>query len=132
MRISDWSSDVCSSDLSPGRSYAGETKDYGFSGQIDYDFGGATLTSITAYREYRSSQASDTDYGAVDTLYRAPSDDAYRQFHTFPQAPRLQCEAFDGPLDWLVGGFYPHAKLTARDTHPLGNHHGHFTHSPIH
>src|SRR3546814_693302 len=42
--------------VSPGRSYAGETKDYGFSGQIDYDFGGATLTSITAYREYRRSE----------------------------------------------------------------------------
>src|SRR3546814_2505695 len=76
LRISDWSSDVCSSDLNdenniiqvladlgqplgafdqvysrdisvtPGRSFAGKTKDYGFSGQIDYDFGGATLTSI--------------------------------------------------------------------------------------
>src|SRR3546814_8751606 len=43
--------------VTPGRSFAGKTKDYGFSGQIDYDFGGATLTSITAYREYRSSQA---------------------------------------------------------------------------
>src|SRR3546814_4139687 len=26
--------------VTPGRSYAGKTKDYGFSGQIDYDFGG--------------------------------------------------------------------------------------------
>ncbi len=34
--------------VSPGRSFAGKTKDYGFSGQIDCDFGGATLTSITA------------------------------------------------------------------------------------
>src|SRR3546814_1316380 len=32
--------------VTPGRSFAGKTKDYGFSGQIDYDFGGATLTSI--------------------------------------------------------------------------------------
>src|SRR3546814_21198297 len=45
--------------VTPGRSYAGKTKDYGFSGQIDYDFGGAKLTSITGYREYRSSQAGD-------------------------------------------------------------------------
>lgn len=112
--------------VSPGRSFAGETKDYGFSGQIDYDFGGATLTSITAYRQYRSSQASDTDYGAVDILYRAPSDDAYRQFHTFTQELRLQGEAFDGKLDWLVGGFFANEKLTVRDNLRFGNDYGRF------
>ncbi len=117
--------------VSPGRSFAGKTKDYGFSGQIDYDFGGAKLTSITAYREYRSSQASDTDYGAVDILYRAPSDDAYRQFHTFTQELRLQGEAFDGKLDWLVGGFYANEKLTVRDNLRFGNDYGRFANCRI-
>ncbi|HSM53813.1 MAG TPA: TonB-dependent receptor, partial [Erythrobacter sp.] len=112
--------------VSPGRSYAGETKDYGFSGQIDWDLGGATLTSITAYREYRSSQASDTDYGFVDIIYRDPSDDAYRQFHTFTQELRLQGEAFDGTLDWLVGGFYSNEKLTVRDNLRFGDDYGRF------
>jgi outer membrane receptor protein involved in Fe transport len=117
--------------VSPGRSFAGETKDYGFSGQIDYDFGGATLTSITAYREYRSSQAGDIDYGAVDILYRAPSDDAYRQFHTFTQELRLNGEAFDGKLDWLVGGFYANEKLTVRDNLRFGNQYGRFANCRI-
>nr|WP_239016677.1 TonB-dependent receptor [Sphingorhabdus pulchriflava] len=111
---------------SPNRVFTGETKDYGFSGQIDYDFGGAKLTSITAYREYRSSQASDTDYGEVDILYRAPSDDAYRQFHTFTQELRLQGEAFGGTLDWLAGGFYANEKLTVRDNLRFGNQYGRF------
>jgi len=112
--------------VTPGRSYAGKTKDYGFSGQIDYDLGAATLTSITAYREYRSSQAGDVDYGVVDILYRAPSDDAYRQFHTFTQELRLQGEAFDGKLDWLVGGFFANEKLTVRDNLRFGNQYGRF------
>ena len=112
--------------VSPGRSYAGKTKDYGFSGQIDYDFGGAKLTSITAYREYRSGQAGDVDYGTVDILYRAPSDDSYRQFHTFTQELRLQGEAFDGKLDWLVGGFYANEKLTVRDNLRFGTQYGRF------
>lgn len=112
--------------ISPNRVFTGETKDYGFSGQIDYDFGGAKLTSITAYREYRSGQASDTDYGEVDILYRAPSDDAYRQFHTFTQELRLQGEAFGGTLDWLIGGFYANEKLTVRDNLRFGNQYGRF------
>ena len=112
--------------VTPGRSFAGKTKDYGFSGQIDYDLGGATLTSITGYREYRSSQAGDVDYGTVDILYRAPSDDAYRQFHTFTQELRLQGEAFDGKFDWLVGGFYANEKLTVRDNLRFGTQYGRF------
>ncbi|WP_411290741.1 TonB-dependent receptor [Sphingorhabdus sp.] len=112
--------------VSPNRTFFGETKDYGFSGQIDYDFGGATLTSITAYRQYRSGQGSDTDYGEVDILYRAPSNDAYRQFHTFTQELRLQGEAFDGKLDWLIGGFFSNEKLTVRDNLRFGNQYGRF------
>ncbi len=112
--------------ISPNRVFTGKTKDYGFSGQIDYDFGGATLTSITAYRQYRSGQASDTDYGEVDILYRAPDNDAYRQFHTFTQELRLQGEAFGGSLDWLVGGFYANEKLTVRDNLRFGNQYGRF------
>ena len=112
--------------VTPGRSFAGKTKDYGFSGQIDYDLGGAKLTSITGYREYRSSQAGDVDYGTVDILYRADSKDAYRQFHTFTQELRLQGEAFDGKLDWLVGGFYANEKLTVRDNLRFGKQYGRF------
>jgi outer membrane receptor protein involved in Fe transport len=117
--------------VSPNRVFTGETKDYGFSGQIDYNLGGATLTSITAYREYRSGQASDTDYGEVDILYRAPSDDAYRQFHTFTQELRLRGEAFDGKLDWLIGGFYANEKLTVQDNLRFANQYGRFANCRI-
>ena len=112
--------------VSRGRSFAGKTKDYGFSGQIDYDFGGTKLTSITAYRQYRSGQGSDTDYGTVDILYRGVDENAYRQFHTFTQELRLQGEAFDGKLDWLVGGFYANEKLTVRDNLRFGSQYGRF------
>ena len=112
--------------VTPGRTFAGRTKDYGVSGEINWDLGGAELTSITAYREYRSAQASDTDYGTVDILYRVPDPDVYRQFHTFTQELRLRGEAFGGHLDWLVGGFYADERLTARDNLKFGSQYGRF------
>ena len=117
--------------VTPGRSFAGKTKDYGVSGELNWAFGAANLTSITGYREYRSGQASDTDYGTVDILYRADSDEAYRQFHTFTQELRLQGEAFGGRLDWLIGGFYANERLTARDNLRFGNQYGRFANCRI-
>lgn len=112
--------------VSPGRSYEGETEDWGFSGQIDYDFGGAKLTSITAYRDYRAIQAGDVDYSRVDILYRAANGSASRQFRTFTQELRLQGEAFDGKLDWLVGAFYANEDLEVVDNLRFGNQYGRF------
>ncbi len=112
--------------VSPGRSFAGKTTDGGLSAEVKWDLGAANLTSITGYRDYKSGQGSDTDYGTVDILYRTPSDDAFRQFKTFTQELRLQGEAFDGHLDWLVGGFYANEKLTVQDNLRFGSQYGRF------
>lgn len=113
--------------ITPGRNYDGGTEDYGLSLQADWDIGGATLTSITAYRYYNSSQASDTDYGTVDILYRAEDDaNQFRQFETFSQEFRLQGEAFGGALDWLVGAYYSNEDLTVRDNIKFGSQYGAF------
>ena len=112
--------------VSPGRSFAGKTTDGGLSAEIKWDLGAANLTSITGYRDYKSGQGSDTDYGTVDILYRAPSDDAFRQFKTFTQEVRLQGEAFGGALDWLVGGFYANEKLRVQDNLRFGGQYGRF------
>jgi hypothetical protein len=57
--------------ISPGRTLRGETEDWRHLARVEWDLGGATLTSITAYRDYESGQPGDVDYGTVDILYRA-------------------------------------------------------------
>ncbi|WP_017670691.1 TonB-dependent receptor [Blastomonas sp. AAP53] len=113
--------------VTPGRNYNGSTKDGGVSLEVNWDMGGASLTSITGYREYKNSQAGDIDYSAVDILYRADNEEAqFRQFKTFTQELRLQGEAFDGKLDWLVGAYYADEDLTVRDNLRFGNQYGRF------
>ncbi|MGB3739683.1 MAG: TonB-dependent receptor [Pontixanthobacter sp.] len=113
--------------VTPGRSFEGETEDYGISGEVNWDLGGVSLTSITGYREYSNNQGSDTDYTQVDILYRAPGPDAgARAFETFTQELRLTGELFDGKLDWLIGGYYANEKLEVRDNLRFGNDYGTF------
>ncbi len=111
---------------SPGRAYSTKTKDYGASGQLDWNLGGASLTSITAYREYKSGGAADIDYGNLDIGYRPDDGNAYRQFHTFTQEVRLNGEALGGKLNWLVGGYYSHENLEVVDNLKFGSQYGAF------
>ena len=64
-----------------GRAYSNVTKDYGGSAQLDWNLGGAGLTSITAYREYKSDGAGDIDYGNLDIGYRPKDGNNYRLRH---------------------------------------------------
>lgn len=102
--------------ISEGRSYRGDVKDWGLSGELVYDFGGAELTSITAYRDNDLIRGTDVDYSNLDFIYRDDDGDAFNRFKTFTQEIRLQGEAFSGRLDWLVGGYYANEKLRSRDT----------------
>ncbi|MGI8705260.1 MAG: TonB-dependent receptor [Sphingomicrobium sp.] len=111
----------------PGRSYDGDTEDYGISLEADWDLGGAELTSITAYRQFSNTQGSDTDYTTVDILYREPGPAAgARKFKTFSQELRLQGDAFGGVLDWLVGGYFASEDLTVRENLRFGSQYGAF------
>jgi outer membrane receptor protein involved in Fe transport len=112
--------------VSPGRTFRNETEDYGVSGQVDWDFGAASLTSITAYRQYKSGGAADTDYGRVDISYRADDGNAFRRFKTFSQELRLQGTAFDDRFDWLVGAYYAKEDLHVADNLKFGTQYGAF------
>lgn len=117
--------------VTPGRSYDGETQDWGVSLEANWDLGFANLTSITGYRDYDSDQGSDTDYSTVDILYREADGGAARRFQTFSQELRLQGEAFGGRLDWLVGAYYADEDLTLTDNLRFGDQYGRFVNCRI-
>src|SRR3546814_3475065 len=71
MRISDWSSDVCSSDLF-----------WGVSGRINYALTDEIdLVSLTAYRKLKYQTASDIDSTSalVAPIYQAEQDTQFSQ-----------------------------------------------------
>jgi outer membrane receptor protein involved in Fe transport len=112
--------------ITPGTTYRGETTDGGISLEIDYDLGSVDLTSITAYRDYKSESPSDTDYSNVDILRRDNDGNTFREFKTFSQELRLSGNAFGGALDWLVGGYFAKEDLTVRDNLRFGSQYGAF------
>ena len=106
--------------ITPGRSFRSDVRDYGISGEVNYKFGAATLTSITAYRDYRFIRGQDSDFNNLDIFYRDNDGSGFTRFKTFTQELRLQGEAFGDRLNWLVGGYYADEKLTLADNLSFG------------
>jgi hypothetical protein len=88
--------------------------------------GWAELTSITAYRGYKSEQNGDFDYSTVDILYRKDQDPNFRKFRTFSQELRLQGSALSDKLDWLIGGYFADEHLKVKDNLSYGNDYSRF------
>jgi len=107
--------------ITPGRNYNGRVNDWGISGEAVYDFGGAELTSITAYRYNKYTRGMDADFNDLDILFREDDGGSYNRFKTFSQELRLQGNAFGNKLDWLIGGYYANEKLQVADNLSYGN-----------
>ncbi|MEL6360671.1 MAG: TonB-dependent receptor [Pseudomonadota bacterium] len=74
----------------------------GVSLNLDKDFGFASVTSITAYRENTSRTSFDPDTSTADiaTSFNDGKSD------TFTQEIRITSNDSDLPLDWMIGAFY--------------------------
>ncbi len=104
--------------ITPGESYDQRTRDWGLSGELNWDVGAVKLTSITAYREFKNKAAQDADFQVLDILRRRDQD---RRFRTFTQELRLQGTMFNDRLDFLVGGYFANEDLFADDDIKYGN-----------
>jgi outer membrane receptor protein involved in Fe transport len=86
------------------------------SGNISYDFGGATLTSISSYQTLRVNQLNDASqlYGPLLGLLGVPGVAAVgfgniTSTKKFTEEARL-ASSTGRKLEWLLGAFYTHEK----------------------
>lgn len=98
------------------RSTKQEIEEKGASMEINWDLaglGGATATSITAWRDWSTINGQDADFTTVDILYRNPNGNFGNEFKQLSQEFRLAGES--EKLSWLVGLFYADEDLDSRD-----------------
>ncbi len=77
--------------------------DWGLSLEMSYEFEWATITSITAYRDFHAEYGQDIDFTSADILRPQQGVDDISEILT--QEFRLVGTAFD-KLDWLVGAYF--------------------------
>jgi outer membrane receptor protein involved in Fe transport len=106
--------------ITPGRDYDSDVDDWGVSNEINWDFGGAALTSITAYRFNEYTRGQDADFNNLDILFRESDGGSFNRFKTFTQELRLHGETWGGRLDWLIGGYFANERLRMDDNLSFG------------
>ncbi|WP_028916190.1 TonB-dependent receptor [Pseudoxanthomonas sp. J35] len=104
------------------RSTEQDIKDKGISVQVDWGgigLGDATLTSITAWRDWQAINGLDYDFSTADLIYRnADENESFSGFETFSQELRLT--GATDTVDWMVGFFYSDEDLTRRESYRVG------------
>ena len=94
--------------------------DTGFSVQADWEINDAvTLTSISAWRNWRAETGQDTDFTAADLSYRPDDGTNFTEFSQASQEIRLA--GATERLDWLVGAFYAKEDLDSRSVLNYGS-----------
>ncbi|QNP42216.1 TonB-dependent receptor [Lysobacter terrestris] len=104
------------------RSTEQDIKDKGVQGEVNWItpwFDNATLTSITASREWKTINGLDFDFTSADLLYRnADENESLTAFETFSQEFRLTGST--ERLDWMIGAFYSDEDLDRNDSYRIG------------
>jgi iron complex outermembrane receptor protein len=84
-------------------------RDYGFSGELNWNLDWAKLTSITAWRDNTQGGGNDFDYSGIDILDSPPTSFNRTDFKQFSEEVRLAGKT--GPVQWLGGFFYAKESL---------------------
>ena len=104
---------------------------WGVSGEINYDLGGAQLTSITSYRRSKGASQQESDFVSANvfsTSINGTTSDANSVYNngvikTFTQELRIAGSAFDDKVDFLIGSYYLSEKIDEQGTLTMGADH---------
>lgn len=108
-----------------GQEFVNQVESFNVSGELNHDFGGATATVIVSYSDFLGNTSQDDFNGSLqytvagDTV-PAANRVSFDDITTFTAEARLQGEAMDGRLDWLIGGFYAQEDIHEEFTLGLG------------
>ena len=111
-----------------GQLFVNGAKQWGVSGELKWDFGGAKLTYIGSYRDFKSNSTQESDFvslaifttGAGGQNSRAGILPTGNKIKTMTQELRLQGTAFNDRFDWLIGGFYSTEDIVEDQTMTFG------------
>ena len=103
----DFHDDIIAQNFNPNAN----VKDWGVSGELNWEVNGVTLTSITAYRNYEAFNDIDADYNALDSLGFADDD---TEQTTFSQEFRIAGSLFDR-LEYVAGAYYFDERIENRE-----------------
>ena len=101
-----------------GRLPTADIENWGVTGEITIPVGdSADLIYIGSYREFDAFETTDNDFSAIDVFN---NNGTSTQINTMTHELRLQGDAFDGSLSWLVGGYYSTEDIQQSATLTLG------------
>ncbi|MGV8929174.1 MAG: TonB-dependent receptor [Brevundimonas sp.] len=109
-----------SRDVFANRGTGQEIEDMGLSAEanVDLDSMNATLTSVTAWRNWESVNGGDIDFSGADLFYR--NDDGAFSFGLEQVSQELRLAGSTDRVDWLFGGIWTHEDLKRNDSFLFG------------
>ncbi len=95
-------------------------EDMGLSAEANIDLTSinATLTSISAWRNWESINGSDVDFSGADLFYR--DDDGAFSFALEQLSQEVRLAGSNDKFDWLIGGLYAKEDLRRNDSFLFG------------
>lgn len=98
---------------------ASESEQIGISTEVNIPLGDTLdATYIGSYREYEADESYDSGFSGLDLFNVLPGSEL--NINTMTHELRFQGEAFNGRLDWLVGGYYSDEDIAQTTKFGLG------------
>jgi len=99
-----------------------DVDNYGVTGEVEFPISdNADLIFIGSYRNFDSAETYDSDFTALDIF---DVDLLDLQLETITAELRLQGEAFDGALNYVIGGYFSDEQIDQSVSFSLGEDYG--------